>query len=404
MTNKARLAFRQPKVIMIYENEDDILGAASIIADQVDEYRTVMLNSEIGETIQIIKPSVLLFALSNVQRSIELYTKLITDLHLNYPHYGILLCKNRESGVAFRCCIKGLFDNYFVYQPLYEKFRLKMIVHNGLRISQSEEQYKGFNEEQFEFVGDELTALIDAGGECKQSLLDSISKCKQQMKESEYSLIEEHKRAKISSKALIDKINKTHIEPLLAELESNIKIGLDGMLQQLLAKQLGLKELENRSFEMGKKKAPDPQVISEVLSTENSDTEETMNITSNANVSKRILVVEDNQIYRDMLVKVLAKEAYRVDAVADGLSALKKIRNNQYSLILMDLFMPNLDGINTTKQIKTINGGEDIPVIALTGNKNKELIKKWAEQGLQGYILKPSSKQEILEAVSRTAI
>ncbi|AQS39705.1 Response regulator receiver domain protein [Shewanella psychrophila] len=401
MTNKAKLACRQPKVIMIYENEDDILGAASIIADQVDEYRTVMLNSEIGDKIQIIKPSVLLFALANVQRSIELYTKLINDLHVDYPHYGILLCKNRESGVAFRCCIKGLFDNYFVYQPLYEKFRLKMIVHNGLQISQSVEQYKGFNEEQFEFIGEELTALIDAGGECKQSLLDSISKCKQQMKKAEASLIEENKRANISSKALIEKMNKTHIEPLLAELESNIKIGLDGMLQQLLAKQLGLKDLENRSLEMSSIKALDPQMILEALSPEASLSEETIEITDNA---KRILVVEDNQIYREMLVKVLTKEAYRVDEAADGLSALTKIRNNQYSLILMDLFMPNLDGINTTKQIKTINGGEEVPVIALTGNKNKELIKKWAEQGLQGYILKPSSKHEILDAVSRTAI
>lgn len=404
MTNKVKLACRQPKVIMIYENEDDILGAASIIADQVEEYRTVMLNSEIGEKIQIIKPAVLLFALSNVQRSIELYTKLITDQHLDYPHYGILLCKNRESGVAFRCCIKGLFDNYFVYQPLYEKFRLKMIVHNGLLISQSAEQYKGLNEEQFEFIGEELTALIDSGGECKQSLLDSITKCKQQIKETEANLVEESKRTKISSKELIEKINKTHIEPLLAELESNIKVGLDGMLQQLLAKQLGLKELEHRAMELSSIKAADPQVILDALSPEASPCEEAVDMTTNANVIKRILVVEDNQIYRDMLVRVLAKEAYQVDEAADGLSALKKIRNNQYSLILMDLFMPNLDGINTTKQIKTINGGEDIPVIALTGNKNKELIKKWAEQGLQGYILKPSSKQEILEAVSRTAI
>ena len=404
MANKVKLACRQPKVIMIYENEDDILGAASIIADQVDEYRTVMLNSEIGEKIQIIKPSVLLFALSNVQRSIELYTKLITDQHLDYPHYGILLCKNRESGVAFRCCIKGLFDNYFVYQPLYEKFRLKMIVHNGLLISQSAEKYKGLNEEQFEFIGEELTALIDSGGECKQSLLNSISKCKQQIKETEASLVEESKRTKVSSKELIEKINKTHIEPLLAELENNIKIGLDGMLQQLLAKQLGLKELEHRAIELSSIKAADPQVILDALSPETSTNEEAVDMTNNVNEIKRILVVEDNQIYRDMLVRVLAKEAYQVDEAADGLSALKKIRSNQYSLILMDLFMPNLDGINTTKQIKTINGGEEIPVIALTGNKNKELIKKWAEQGLQGYILKPSSKQEILEAVSRTAI
>ncbi len=389
---------------MIYENEDDILGAASIIADQVDEYRTVLLNSEIGEKIKIIKPSVILFALSSVQRSIELYTKLIQDTHLNYPHYGILLCKNRESGVAFRSCIKGLFDNYFVYQPLYEKFRLKMIVHNGLMVSQSAEQYRGLNDEQFEYVNDELASLIDSGGQCKQSLLDSIAKCKQDITDSQTNLIEDTKTTKITSKAMIEKINKTHIEPLLAELETNIKTGLDDMIQQLLSKQIGLKELESKAIELNSVKLPSAATIAEAITGENSVIDKATKASDSENKAKRILVVEDNQIYRDMLVRVLAKEDYQVDDVGDGLSALKKIRANQYSLILMDLFMPNLDGINTTKQIKTINGGEEVPVIALTGNKNKELIKKWAEQGLQGYILKPSTKNEILEAVHKTAI
>lgn len=400
MTNKAKLACRQPKVIMIYENEDDILGAASIIAEQVDEYRTVMLNSEIGGKISVIKPSVILFALANVQRSIELYTKLIADQHLDYPHYGILLCKNRESGVAFRCCVKGLFDNYFVYQPLYEKFRLKMIVHNGLMVSQTSAQYKGLNEEQFEFVGDELTALIDSGGECKQSLLDSISKCKQGIETSK-STLGTNNQTNVSPTELMDNINKTHIEPLLAELESNIKSGLDDMLHQLLAKQIGLKELEQKAQDMSSIKLPNPETILEALATPSSS-KSVPELGIKSKLLKRILVVEDNQIYRDMLVKVLEKEDYQVDQATDGLSALKKIRGNKYCLILMDLFMPNLDGINTTKQIKSINGGEEIPVIALTGNKNKELIKKWAEQGLQGYILKPSSKNEILEAVSKT--
>ncbi|MBW8183428.1 response regulator [Shewanella nanhaiensis] len=400
MSPKPSLACRHPKVIMIFDNEDDILGAASIIAEQVEDYRTLSASVNIGEKIKELKPSVILFALATVEKSIELYTKVITDKSLDYPHQSILLCKNRESGVAFRCCIKGLFDNYFVYQPLYEKFRLKMIVHNGLLISQTTEQYIGYQEEQLENVDKDLAQLIDDGGACKQSLLNSIDKCKKSLNKSNEAMIEKEVDTKQDTRQLIDKINKQHIEPLLAELECNIKSTLDSMINQLIAKQDGLTDLKEQTSLKNRVQVPDQAKIIEALAltpTQQASHNDAIEQTE----LKKILVVEDNQIYRNMLVNILKKEQFNVDAADDGLHALKKIKQNNYSLVLMDLFMPNLDGINTTIQIKSASGGKKLPIIALTGNKNKELIKTWAEQGLKGYILKPSSKSEILEAVHR---
>ncbi|RTR40887.1 response regulator [Shewanella canadensis] len=399
MTKQSHLACRNPKVIMIYENEEDVLGAASIIADQVEEYRTILVNVEIGDKVKNLKPSVILFALTTVQKSIELYTKLISDKFLDYPHYSILLCKNRESATAFRCCIKDIFDNYFVYQPLYEKFRLKMIVHSGLLISQATSHYAGLHEEQLENIGQELVSLIDKSSECKQSLLGSIAICKKSLKEPQNLVVDKELDTNLSSKKLMENINKTHVEPLLAELEDNIKSSLDSMIQQLLSKQVGIEVLEAKLADLSRVLPPDRQTVSEALSESSMLTSKIEHV--EIQKPKKILVVEDNQIYRDMLVRVLAKENFLVDEAEDGLNALQKIRSNQYALVLMDLFMPNLDGINTTIQIKSVSGGKELPIIALTGNKNKELIKTWAEQGLKGYILKPSTRNEILEAVNK---
>ena len=399
MTKKSHLACRNPKVIMIYENEEDVLGAASIIAEQVEEYRTILVNSEIGDKVKNLKPSVILFALTTVQKNIELYTNLISDKFLDYPHYSILLCKNRESGAAFRCCIKDIFDNYFVYQPLYEKFRLKMIVHSGLLISQATSHYSGLQEEQLENIGQELASLIDKSSECKQSLLGSIAICKQSLNEPQDLVVHKEFDTNLSSEKLMEKINKTHVAPLLAELEENIKSSLDSMIQQLLSKQVGIEVLEAKLADLSRVLPPDQQAVSAALSESSIITSKNEPVKTEQ--SKKILVVEDNQIYRDMLVKVLIKEKFQVDDAEDGLNALKKIRNTHYDLVLMDLFMPNLDGINTTIQIKSVSGGKELPIIALTGNKNKELIKTWAEQGLKGYILKPSTRNEILEAVNK---
>ena len=114
-----------------------------------------------------------------------------------------------------------------------------------------------------------------------------------------------------------------------------------------------------------------------------------------------ILLVEDNHIYREMISDVLATEGFEIEQVDDGLAAIKKIKQQQYNVILMDLFLPNLDGLNTTKHIRNIGKNKTTPVIALSGNKNKQLVKKWANHGLDGYILKPSTKEEILNAIHK---
>ncbi|MDC2888586.1 response regulator [Psychrosphaera algicola] len=116
---------------------------------------------------------------------------------------------------------------------------------------------------------------------------------------------------------------------------------------------------------------------------------------------KSILVVEDNDLYREMLVKVLGDANYIVSQADDGLAALKLIKTKRYDCIIMDLFMPKLDGLNTTKHINKTGGDNPVPVIALTGNKRKDLFKKWASMGIKGYIIKPSSKAEILEQVEK---
>ncbi|WP_019614298.1 response regulator [Psychromonas ossibalaenae] len=387
MANRSKIACRDPEVIMIYENEEDVLGVATIIAEQVEEYRTLPVNSKIGLIINKCKPAVILLALSSIERNIELYNQIIENKCLDYPHHSVLLCNNRESAAAFRCCLKGLFDDYFVYQPLYEKLRLKMIVHNGLQSSQTSTRYAGINDEELENIGENLSSLIDQSGECRQSLLGSISSCKEVINSPDSVEPDD------VSRAILAKINKSHIEPMLADLESSIRENLDSLIGQLLAQKNGLSTFESRVAMINDMSDSNPNQRAARLQKELAEPP--------LRGRERILVVEDNVLYRDMLVKVLNNENFVVDVADDGLSALKKIKKNCYELILMDLFMPQLDGINTTKQIKAVTGGKSLPVIALTGNKNKELIKKWAEQGLNGYLLKPSNKTEILKAVNK---
>jgi len=419
--NHLSVGSRHPKVVMIVDNGDDTAGAANILATHIDEYRTIPLNDGTTEYIHQTEPAVILFALSSIEKCVEYYKFLVDESELEHIHYSILLCNNKESSLAFRCCMKGLFDNYFVFQPLYERLRLLMIVQSGLTETQADSQIQTDSEELSEKIDEELSALIDEGSKCKQNLLKKISQSREDISKVPTSDLIKDIKDLSSPQELLNNINQDHVHPLLHLLEEDVRTSLDKIITQLLVQQgsikesLPLKKQKNKGLITHipsiKKRNNNLEVeaddlISDELFSEKLPDTEPLSIKDNKpkkedTFTHSILVVEDNKLYRDMISNVLSKESYRVDEAEDGLCALNKIKDNRYDLILMDLFMPNLDGLNATKKIRQLSKGIDTPVIALTGNKNKELVKKWANYGLKGYIIKPSTKTEILSVVKK---
>lgn len=402
MNVKAGLASRHPRVVLVYDSKEDILGTAHIISDQEKNFRAITLDDKTRKKLFEYKPAVILFALSSVMDSVEFYTEMVADETLNYPHQSILLSSNKESGLAFHCCVKGLFDNYFVYQPLYEKFRLKLIVHAALMLTSSISKYEKYNDDLLDEIDGDLAQLIEDGSQCKAGLIGSIQECVKNIESVTVADIE----STASPEEVLENITKNHVQPMLAVLEKDILQGLGSMVDNLLSHQSKTKKPMKFSATQNR----DLNLAEELKQTDTSQTiheEEALLAHNSAAVddeslgAKRILIVEDNELYRNMLVTVLRTEKFEVEEASDGLAALDKIKDNHYDCVLMDLFMPKLDGLNTTKRLQQINEGKDLPVIALTGNKRKDLVKKWASFGLKGYLMKPSNKKDILEAVNK---
>lgn len=431
--SKSTAGSRHPQVILINDSSEDTLGVASIISEQVIEFRAIEHSKSTGKILLEYTPPVIIFALNTIMDSVELYSQLVEENVIAHNHDAILLCKNKESGSAFRACIKGLFDNYFVYQPLYEKFRLKLIVHNAL-LKHTVNKYEGITDEQFGSIDEELAELIDKGVECKGTMSDSISDCKAQIEKTVGESTSATSLDDSSQKAL-QKLAKDHLAPMLESLEKELMVNLDSIVDKMMTQKTVAQEARHQKQQQSKnreqqlrqtvarKQAKETRqhqtsdVDSDGASShqnnaqqsntsdhktvdKNKEKEAITEAQDNQNV-KSVLVVEDNDLYREMLVKVLTDAGYKVYEAGDGLAALKKIKAQRFDCILMDLFMPKLDGLNTTKHIVKTGGNNPIPVLALTGNKRKDLFKKWASLGIKGYIIKPSSKTEILEQVGK---
>jgi two-component system response regulator PilR (NtrC family) len=112
-----------------------------------------------------------------------------------------------------------------------------------------------------------------------------------------------------------------------------------------------------------------------------------------------ILVVDDEEILRDMLVKILVKEGYAVDTAENGEAALEKLRSKKYELMISDVKMPRLNGFELLKAVK-----KDYPemgIIMMTAYGDSYTIKDALLLGADEYITKPFKSFEINLIVER---
>lgn len=114
-----------------------------------------------------------------------------------------------------------------------------------------------------------------------------------------------------------------------------------------------------------------------------------------------ILVVEDNAINLRLITAALTRAGHKVDTATDGQIALDKFRENSYDAILMDIMMPVMDGLTSTREIRKVeaerNGGKGsrVKIIAITANAFEDDRNKFFESGMDFYMNKPIEIEEL---------
>lgn len=122
---------------------------------------------------------------------------------------------------------------------------------------------------------------------------------------------------------------------------------------------------------------------------------------SEPQLQTRILVVDDGPVNAMLASSVLEKSGYLVDTASSGARALELGREKTYDLLLMDIYMPEMDGIETTQRWRQLpNSNAGIPVIALTAHALDTDRERFIEQGLDDYLAKPYRPAELRERVS----
>ncbi len=125
------------------------------------------------------------------------------------------------------------------------------------------------------------------------------------------------------------------------------------------------------------------------------------NAKKNGGGPKTVLIVEDNELNMKLFHDLLEAHGYSTLQTRDGMEALRLAREHQPDLILMDIQLPEVSGLEITKWIKEDDNLRSIPVVAVTAFAMKGDEEKIRKGGCEAYIAKPISVQKFMETVEK---
>ena len=121
-------------------------------------------------------------------------------------------------------------------------------------------------------------------------------------------------------------------------------------------------------------------------------------------MDKKILVIDDEELVAESLKKFLKREGYDVNIAKSGIEAMERIKKTDFNLIVSDIRMPDMNGIEIIKEIREYlrqNEKQSIPEIFITGYASKENLKEAEELNVVDYIYKPFNIKEFLVIINR---
>jgi len=118
----------------------------------------------------------------------------------------------------------------------------------------------------------------------------------------------------------------------------------------------------------------------------------------------RILLAEDNVVNQKLALRILQQMGYRADLASNGIEAIQSIERQTYDVVLMDVQMPEMDGLEATRQIASRwPPGERPRIVAMTANAMQGDREMCIAAGMDDYLTKPIRVDQLVEALDQTA-
>lgn len=116
-------------------------------------------------------------------------------------------------------------------------------------------------------------------------------------------------------------------------------------------------------------------------------------------MNQSVLIVDDEPMTRDLLRLMLERASFDIFEAEDGADALEKIRENPPDVVILDVMMPNMDGITVCEILRGEEATADLPIIMLSARTHMDAIERGLRAGATRYLSKPVSRQDLIQNV-----
>ena len=356
----------------------------------VQEFEQVFLSTNPDQAVKDFEsraPDVLVLAFNTLEKSERYYLglyRLSGKIHLQ-PHRTVVLCNMDEVSQAYQACRKQYFDDYVQFWPMTNDApRLLMSVHLSLR------DLRAISEggpSAAEFAA-QARRLAELG-----SMLDQhVAQGSQRIEGANRAMAQAEQDIGAALDGFSSRLAQGNL-PGVSRLSD-----VSGLEQEI--KRLKQDEIGQRFRQVAESVQPIKQWTDDFRNgcEPHIESARALNAMAEA-IRPMILVVDDDEFQRNIVSTLLAAESYRLVFAGGGVEALNIMRKTQPDLILMDIMMPDMDGIETTRRLKTMPQFAKVPVIMVTGKSEGAAVRDSIKAGAANFIVKPLDRDTLLAKV-----
>jgi CheY-like chemotaxis protein len=333
------------------------------------------------------QPSIVILAFHNVETSEQYYLALFRNSQsiAQLPHRTILLCNKDEVRAAYALCRSGCFDDYVQYWPVtFDQPRLAMSVRvAGRELAASRRGGHGARLGHVARAVDEVQPILDRA-----------------MAHSDRYLI----AADHALRSLADGIGSAMQDTAAGLGERLMAMSSGSGMARDVKRYLGMladETLLPQVREAASAIAPARESLAEAAAAVRPRLASVRKLTGELAEPPTILIVEDEETQRQIYRHVLDRSRYRLAFAASGTEALRLASRAAPALILMDIMLPDLTGVEVTRRLKNSDTLAGVPVVMITGHSERDVVMESLAAGAADFLVKPFTPQMLQQKVAQ---
>ncbi|QTH73606.1 response regulator [Pseudoalteromonas xiamenensis] len=373
-----------PTIIVLYEAKNTVDQIADVFNSRYRNRLFININKEQSKFAKILKEQheailyVYVFDHPEEARKIRdfLASHPLLDQQVELPQLSLLFCEKQHRELALNMCNDDIFYHYETLKPIYDLNHLSLTVHRAVELLQCH-LLKIKLEKEVKNLSEKLVSTHSTLDGIKDSLTDHQS-------------------------AQSERLNKV-TKPIGQLLENvtllewrraydNTTKSLSSKELDCLADQFPVEEIRESMNGLNHENSKALDTIVKAIETAKPKIEHSMPL---------ILLADDQLLIQKIVTTIIELRGMRIESAMNGVEALLKAKVMMPDIVLLDIDMPTMDGFTTLQAFQSDEQLRDIPVIMLTSESDKEMIKTCIEYGATDYILKPTQAETLIRKVKR---